>query len=96
MGPHVGRHAIDIDRHVSAVIEIVAAQEVLVRLALAAVLGDDQAWNGFEHLAWTRRRTLVDRIAADAHLARHPYRRDRPRTDARRSAAVCNVRCGCC
>ena len=48
---HVHRHAGDRGGEVGAVIEIEAAQEVLVRLALAAVLRDDDAGHGLQHFA---------------------------------------------
>ena len=46
---HVDRHVVDVDREIGAVVEIVAAQEILVGFALAGVLRDDQAGHGFEH-----------------------------------------------
>ncbi len=48
---HVDGHAIDGDGQIGAVVEIEAAQEVLVGFALAAVLRHDQPRHGFEHLA---------------------------------------------
>ena len=38
MGAHVDRHVVDGDREIGAVIEIVAAQKILVGFALAGVL----------------------------------------------------------
>ena len=51
-------------------VEVEAAQEILVGLALAAVLGDDQAGRGLEHLAGPDDRPGVQRLAGDALLAR--------------------------
>jgi hypothetical protein len=42
VGTHVDRHVDDRDRQIGAVVEIVAAQEILVGFALARVLRDDQ------------------------------------------------------
>jgi hypothetical protein len=42
VGTHVDRHVVDRDSQIRAVVEIEAAQEILVGLAVAAVLGDDQ------------------------------------------------------
>ena len=45
---HVDGHAVDRDRQIGAVIEIHAAQKILVGLAVAGVLGDDQAGDDFK------------------------------------------------
>ncbi len=45
---HVDRHVVDRDCEISAVVEIEAAQEILVGLAVAAVLRDDQAGYNFK------------------------------------------------
>ena len=47
----IDRHIVERDVDVGAVVEIESAQEILVRLALGAVLDDDQAGHGFEELA---------------------------------------------
>ena len=60
VGAHVDRHVVDGDRQVGAVVEIVAAQEILVGFALAAVLRHDQARHGFEHFARARDRPRVE------------------------------------
>ena len=48
------------DGEVGAVIEIEAAQEVLVRLAVAAVLGDDQPRHDLEHFARAQHRAILE------------------------------------
>ena len=57
-------------REVGAVIEVEAAQEVLVGLALAAVLRDDDARHGLEHFAVAHERPLVELLRGDRALAR--------------------------
>ena len=47
VGAHVDRHAVDRDGEVGAVVEVEAAQEILVGFALAAVLRDDEAGHRF-------------------------------------------------
>ena len=42
VGAHVDRKVVDRDREIGAVIEIEAAQKILVGFALAAMLGDDK------------------------------------------------------
>ena len=42
MGAQIDRHVVDPDRHVGAVVEIVAAQKILVGFALSAVLRHDR------------------------------------------------------
>ena len=76
-----------IDRQIGAVVEIVAAQKILVGFALAGVLGHDQAGHGFQHFARPRHRTRVELFAGDGHLARHAGRagRTRSRYSARRT-----------
>ena len=51
MGRHIDRHAADISGEIGAVVEVEAAQEILVRLAVAGVLGDDQAGHHFQRFA---------------------------------------------
>ena len=47
----IDRHAVDGDCEVGTMIQIETPQEILVGLAVAAVLGNDQSWCGFENLA---------------------------------------------
>ena len=63
MGAHIDRHVVDPDRQVGAVIEIVAAQEILVGFALAAVLRHDQAGHGLQDFPGARDRTRVELLA---------------------------------
>ena len=67
---HVHRHARDGRREVGAVIEVEAAQVVLVRLSLAAVLADDHARHGLEHFARAHDRPRVELPRRDRALAR--------------------------
>ena len=46
-------------------VEIEAAQEILVGLAIAAVLCGDEAGHDFEHFGRTRQRTILDLLAGD-------------------------------
>jgi hypothetical protein len=48
VGAVVDRHPIDKDAKVCAMVEIVAPDKVLVRLAVAGVLGDHHAGHGFQ------------------------------------------------
>jgi CopG family transcriptional regulator, nickel-responsive regulator len=91
---HVDGHAVDGDGEVGAVVQVEAAQEVLVGLALAAVLGDDEAGRGLQqfpravdgaglelggqHHALARRLRLADSIGGRVD------RLDRVRSRARR------------
>ena len=56
MGGHVGRHAHHPGGEVGAVVQVEATQVVLVGLAVAAVLGNDQAGDDFQHLAGAQQR----------------------------------------
>ena len=57
-----------VGRKVRAVIEIESAEVVLVRLALAAVLADDDARHRLEHLAGAHHRPRVELSAGDGAL----------------------------
>ena len=85
VGAHVDRHVIDRDRHVGAMVEVVAAQEILVGLSLAAVLGDDQPGRCFQHFAGPRHRAIIDLLAGHGHLACHRRCRCRTSRDVRRA-----------
>jgi hypothetical protein len=65
---HVDRHALDRDGEIGAVVEIEAAQEVLIGLSLAAVPRDDQARRGFEQFARPGRRIGGDPLRRDLLL----------------------------
>ena len=60
---HVDRRAGDGHREVAAVIEVEPAQEVLVGFPLAAVLRDDHAGHGLEHLGLAHERAHVELLA---------------------------------
>ncbi len=57
---HVHGQAIHAGGEIRAVVEIEAAQEILVRLTVAAVLGDDEARHHFEHFARTQGRAILE------------------------------------
>ena len=69
MRTHVDRHVIDKDCHVGAMVEVVAAQEVLVCFTLAAVLGDDEPRSRFEDFARARNGARVKFVAGHGELA---------------------------
>lgn len=54
VGREIDRHPVDTRLEIGAVIEVEAAHEVLVRLSLAGVLGDDHTGHGLEELAGAR------------------------------------------
>ena len=69
MGRHVDGHAVDPDREIGAVVEVEAAQEILVGFALAGMLGDDQAGHDLQRLAGPQEGHGIHLRAADAHGA---------------------------
>ncbi len=69
VGAHVDRHAVNEGGEVGAVIQIEAAQEVLIGLAVAAVLRDDHAGHKFQQLAGPQRRTAGDQFCRHRDLA---------------------------
>ena len=73
---HVGRHAVDERGEVGAVVEVVAAQEILVRLAIARVLGDDHAGHGLQHFAGPQQRQVGQPFAPHRALRRGVGRPD--------------------
>ena len=70
MRVHVDGNAVDAGGEVRAVIEIEAAQEILVGLAVAAVLRDDEARNGLQQLAGAQHRAGFELRARDRALGR--------------------------
>jgi hypothetical protein len=70
MRGQVHRHAVDVGGEVGAVIEVEAAQEILVGLALAGVLGGHQPRHGFHDVAGTQQRTRAQLPRGDDALAR--------------------------
>jgi hypothetical protein len=70
MRRHVDGHAVDAGGEVGAVVEVEAEQEVLVGLAVARVLRDDEAGHELEHLARALRRAAAQQLALDDPLRR--------------------------
>jgi hypothetical protein len=68
VGRHVDRQALHPGGEVGAVVEVVAAQEVLVGLAVAGMLRDDEARHRLKHLAGTQQRQVGQPLAADGAL----------------------------
>ena len=68
-GRLVHRHAGKVGGEVGAVIEIEAAQVVLVRLALAAVLAGDEPRHGFENLAGAHDGARLELLGGDGAFA---------------------------
>ena len=66
----VDRHAGNRCREVRPVIEVEPAEVVLIRLAFAAVLADDDAGHGFEDFARAHHRPRVELSAGNCALAR--------------------------
>ncbi len=69
VGAHVDRHAVEPDGEVGAVVEVHAAQEILVGLAFAAMLRHGQAGSGLQQIARSHQGPGVERLAGDALLA---------------------------
>jgi hypothetical protein len=69
MRGHVHRHAIDGGREIRAVVEVEAAQEELVRLAVAAVLRDDESRHHFHELSGAKYRSQRELLLGDHALA---------------------------
>src|SRR5262249_32729395 len=67
--PKVPRHAVDDGREVRAVVEIEAAQEVLIRLAASRVLYRDEPRHGLEQLRDLQHRPHEQVCAADGPFA---------------------------
>ena len=74
VGRLVDRHANNPGCKIGTVIQVVAAQKILVRLAVAGVLRDDHAGHGFQYLAAARKRAPFELLPRDDALAcRIPY-----------------------
>ena len=67
---HIHRHPRERRREVGAVIEVEAAQVVLIGFPLAAVLRDHDAWNGLEHFASAHDRPRIELPRGDRALTR--------------------------
>ncbi len=94
MGAHVDRHIVDPDRQIGAMIEIIAAQEILIGFALAAVLRDDQSGHGLQKFSGAAHWARIQLLAGHAGLAGHFRLADRSRTDIGCAGAGCR-RLGC-
>src|SRR6202012_1932355 len=81
MGAQIDRDVVGPDRQVSAVIEIVAAQEILVGFALAAVLRNDETRYRLRYFSRTRDGTRVELHTDQRHLAGHAGLRRRSAAD---------------
>jgi hypothetical protein len=77
MGAHVDRHVVECDVDIGAVIEVEAAQEILVGLPLSAVLGGDQSRHDLEHFADSRSRLLLNLLPGDNTLRGRVWRKKR-------------------
>ncbi len=64
----IERHVVEENGEVRAVIEIEAAQEILVRLSAAGVLRDDDAGNGFQNFARAQNGTFLNLCRAHRSL----------------------------
>ena len=69
MGWHIHRDAGNVGRKIRPVIEIEAAQEILVRLTVPGMLGHDQSGHHLEHLAWPLQRHGRQTLAGNDPLA---------------------------
>ena len=65
----VQRHAVDENGEVRAVVEIEAAQKILVGFAAAGVLRDDQAGKRLQNLSRAKKRTILEFLCAYRYLA---------------------------
>ena len=88
MGAHVDRHVVDRDRQVGAVIEIIAAQEILVGFALAAVLRHDQAGHGLQNFSRPRHRRALSSSPVTVIWLAMFGGADRPRADIGRAGCA--------
>ncbi len=70
MRVHVHRNAIDAGGQIGAVIEVEAAQEILIGFAIARVLSDHESGHGFEQLAGTHHGTRLELRARNRALSR--------------------------
>ena len=78
MGTHVDRLVVERDIDIGAMVEIEAAQELLVGLALAAMLGDYQPRHDLERFAHAIDGLLLDLLTGDDPLRGGVRREKRP------------------
>jgi hypothetical protein len=67
---HVDRHAHDVGGEIAAVVEVEAAQEILIGLAVAGVLGDDHAGDRFQRLGRAQQGTVGELLVGDLPFGR--------------------------
>jgi hypothetical protein len=70
MRGHVDRHPLEPRLEIRPVIEVEAADEILVRLPIAGVLRDDETGHRLEQLALTRERAKAQIGGTDVTLGR--------------------------
>ena len=88
VGRQIDRHVVDEDRQIRAVIEIVAAQIILIGLAAVGVHDHGEAGHGFENLARPRHRACVELLPGHRHLARHGGRHGGAAGNVRRAGDI--------
>ncbi len=104
MGGQIDRHVVPKRGEVGAVIEIPAAQVILIRFAGVGMLDHHQAGRRLENLTGVRERTSVEIRAGNRHLARHAGRHCQTGGDVQSAGLVgrrrrghgglsCSVRC---
>jgi hypothetical protein len=93
MGAHVDGHVVDGDREIGAVVEIEAAQEILIGFTLAAVLRHGQPESGLQDFAGACDRARVEVVAGPDDGVSEAGRRGPAagRTVAWRGLARCTV-----
>jgi len=67
---HVDRDTIHESREIGAMVEVEATQEILVSLAVPAVLSHDEPRHGLEHLRRTQQRTVLEYLLRSRSLTR--------------------------
>ena len=81
VGRQIDRYVVPKRREVGAVIEIPAAQVILIGLAGVGVHDRHQAGRRFEDFAGARDRPGINVLAGNRHLARHAWRHHRAAGD---------------
>ena len=84
----IDRHVVDEDRQIRAVIEIIAAQVILIGLAAVGVHDHGEAGHSFENLAGPRHRAGVDILPGHRHLTRHGGRHSGAAGNVRRAGDI--------
>ena len=72
VGRHVDRHPAGRDGEIGAVVEVEAAQEILVRLAAAGVLGGDGAGHGLDKLSGAQFGSFLEVLPAGRPFVGRP------------------------